>query len=321
MTEKKHILVAGGAGFIGSHLCEYFLGQGYRVTCLDNLITGREENLASFKNHPDFSFVLKDVISPIEWEGDIYAVLNLASLASPKEYYKYPIETLKVGSIGTLNLLELAKAKKARYLLTSTSEVYGDPQVHPQREDYWGNVNPIGPRSCYDESKRFSESLTIFFHRVHGVQTRIARIFNTYGSRMRLDDGRALPAFLTQALTGKEVTVFGDGSQTRSFCFVGDMVEGLAKLLFSEETTPINLGNPDEITLLQFAEMVLKMTQSKSRIVFQSLPEDDPRLRKPDITKAGRVLGWHPKVALELGLQQTIPYFLSQLEQCGTKIV
>ena len=249
----------------------------------------------------------------------IHFVIHLASPASPRDYQQYPLETLKVGSLGTLNLLELAKSKKATFLLASTSEVYGDPKVHPQTEDYWGNVNPIGPRSCYDESKRFSESLTMAYHRLYGLETRIARIFNTYGPRMRLNDGRALPQFLTQALQGQDLTVFGDGSQTRSFCYVSDMVEGLAKLLFSKEIYPVNLGNPHEISLLDFAKEVIRLTKSRSQIVYRELPEDDPKKRRPDITKARRLLGWEPKVDLEEGLKKTIPYFLEKLKMNNIK--
>lgn len=311
---KQHILVAGGAGFIGSHLCEVLLQIGHKVTCVDNLITGAEANLEPLLKIKNFSFFKHDVTKSLDIPGEIHAVLHLASPASPVDYQQYPIETLKVGSFGTWHLLELAKNKKAKFLLASTSEVYGDPKIHPQTEDYFGNVNPVGPRSCYDEAKRYAESLTVFYGEKFGVRVSIARIFNTYGPRMRLHDGRALPNFLSQALQEKEITVYGDGSQTRSFCYVEDMVAGLEKLLFSNERGPINLGNPQEISLLDFAKAVLEMTQSKSKISFHPLPQDDPKIRKPDITKAAVLLGWKPEVDLATGLQKTIPYFAKELK-------
>lgn len=311
MTKKseKTVLVAGGAGFIGSHLCEKFIEDGFRVICVDNLITGQENNIRHLYNHSKFLFSQNDVTLPFDFKENIDFVLHLASPASPKDYQQYPIETLRAGSFGTWNLLELAKRKEAIFLLASTSEVYGDPLVHPQKEDYWGNVNPNGPRSCYDEAKRYAESLTLFYHQVYGVETRIVRIFNTYGPRMRLNDGRALPAFVTQSLRGENVTIFGNGSQTRSFCYVDDMVEGLKKLLFSNEILPVNLGNPNEISLMDFAKLVIQLTHSKSIITFHPLPEDDPKLRRPDILKAKKVLGWTPKVSLVEGLKKTISYF------------
>lgn len=320
ISSKQHLLLAGGAGFIGSHLCEHFLRQGYRVTCIDNLITGAEMNIQHLANDSNFEFLKHDVTQPIKITREINFVLNLASPASPLDYQKFPIETLKVGAQGSWNLLELAREKKALFLLASTSEVYGDPQVHPQGEEYWGSVNPIGPRSCYDEAKRYAESLTTFYHQRYGVPVRIARIFNTYGSRMRLNDGRALPNFLTQALQDKPITVYGDGSQTRSFCYVDDMVEGLAKLLFSNETTPVNLGNPNEISLLNFAKLVIKATKSQSEMTFQLLPQDDPKIRCPDIRKAKKVFNWEPKVKLEEGLTKTIPYFQEALKVVSRKV-
>lgn len=310
----RHILIAGGAGFVGSHLCARFLKEGHKVLCVDNLITGSEANIAPFIKNSSFTFLKADICEPFEISGEIHFVLNMASPASPIDYQNYPLETLNVGSTGTRRLLELAKAKNAVFLMASTSEVYGDPLVHPQKEDYWGNVNPIGIRSCYDEAKRFSESLTMAYHRKFGLKTRILRIFNTYGPNMRLNDGRALPAFLSQALTDKEVTVFGDGSQTRSFCYVSDMVEGISKLLFSNETAPVNIGNPVETTLLDFAKLVIELAGSKSKIVFKELPEDDPKQRCPDISKAMRVLSFEPQVSLEEGLKKTIPYFFEQLK-------
>lgn len=310
----KSVLIAGGAGFIGSHLCPYFLDQGFRVVCVDNLLTGEKQNIEPLLARPGFSFIQKDVTEPLDVPGDLDYVMHLASPASPVDYQKFPLETLQAGSRGTWNLLELAKKKGAVFLLASTSEVYGDPQVHPQTEGYWGNVNPVGPRSCYDEAKRYAESLAVSWRRKNGTPVRIARIFNTYGPRMRLNDGRALPNFVTQALRGKEVTVYGDGSQTRSFCFVEDMVKGLAALLFSREEGPVNLGNPAEISLLDFAGEVLRQTRSKSRIVFKPLPKDDPKVRKPDITKAKSALRWEPRVTLEEGLTKTIPYFAEVLK-------
>lgn len=313
MATSQHILIAGGAGFIGCHLSAYFLKKGFKVTCVDNLLTGEGKNIEPFLENPNFSFLKKDVTEVFEVPAELHYIMNMASPASPVDYQKFPLETLRVGSRGTENLLELAKAKGAVFLMASTSEVYGDPLVHPQTESYWGHVNSVGPRSCYDEAKRYAESLTVAYAKKYGVPVRIARIFNTYGPQMRLNDGRALPNFLTQALLGKEVTVFGDGLQTRSFCYVDDLVEGLAKLLFSKETEPVNLGNPSEISLLNFANVVLRATASKSRVVFHELPQDDPKQRRPDITKAKRVLGWEPLVTLQQGLAKTIPYFARAL--------
>ena len=303
------IVVSGAAGFIGSHMCDRLLAEGHTVVALDNLLTGSLGNLAHLDREPRFSWREQDITRPFVVEGPVDCVANLASPASPKDYLEHPIETLDVGSAGTRNMLELALEKKARFLLTSTSECYGDPLVHPQVETYWGNVNPVGLRSCYDESKRFAEALTMAYHRKHGVRTNIARIFNTYGPRMQLNDGRVVPAFLDNALRGDPVTVFGSGAQTRSFCYVSDLVDGLYRLMLSEERYPVNLGNPVELTIMEFAEYILKLTGSRSKIVFEPLPEDDPKQRKPDITKATEVLGWKPLVGLEDGLRQTVEYF------------
>jgi dTDP-glucose 4,6-dehydratase len=305
----KRAVVTGGAGFLGSHLCERLLGEGIAVVCVDNLITGKRENVAHLLGPGDFSFVLHDVSRPIEIEGEVDYVLHFASPASPIDYLELPIQTLKVGSLGTHNSLGLAKAKRARYLLASTSEVYGDPLVHPQPESYWGHVNPVGPRGVYDEAKRFAEAMTMAYHRVHGLETRIVRIFNTFGPRMRPRDGRVVPAFVQQALAGEPLTVFGDGSQTRSFCYVDDLIDGICRLLFSDETLPVNLGNPQELTILGFAERILALTGSPSTIEFRPLPEDDPKTRQPDITRARTLLGWEPRVPLEVGLARTIDYF------------
>jgi dTDP-glucose 4,6-dehydratase len=306
------IVISGAAGFIGSHLCDRLLADGHRVVGLDNFLTGSWRNILHLKGVPHFEFREQDITRPFEIEGAVDAVLNAASPASPKDYLEHPIETLDVGSLGTRRMLELALAKDARFLVTSTSECYGDPLVHPQVESYWGNVNPVGPRSCYDESKRFAEAITMAYHRKHAVRTNIARIFNTYGPRMKLDDGRVVPAFLDQALRGEAMTVFGDGSQTRSFCYVSDLVDGLCRLMNSDERYPVNLGNPGEMTILEFAEKILAMTGSKSKIEFRELPEDDPKQRKPDISKARAVLGWEPKVELEDGLRRTVEYFQGQ---------
>jgi len=310
-----HAVVTGGAGFLGSHLCERLLAEGHRVTCVDNLVTGRTENLDGLASHDDFRFLEHDVSRPFEIEGPVDFVLHFASPASPIDYLELPIQTLKVGSLGTHNTLGLAKAKRARYLLASTSEVYGDPLVHPQPETYWGNVNPVGPRGVYDEAKRFAEAMTMAYHRYHGLDVRIVRIFNTYGPRMRLRDGRVVPAFVQQALLGEPLTVFGDGSQTRSFCYVSDLVEGIHRLLLSDLTTPVNLGNPHEMTILEFAETIRAKTGSHSRIVFQPLPVDDPRTRQPDIALARASLGWEPRVALAEGLESTIRYFRAALAE------
>jgi dTDP-glucose 4,6-dehydratase len=306
------VIISGAAGFIGSHMCDRLLLEGYTVVALDNLLTGSLDNLSHLRANPAFQFIAQDVAQTFDnaaMGAPADAVLHMASLASPKDYLAHPIETLDVGSAGTRNMLELARAHGARFLIASTSECYGDPLVHPQVETYWGNVNPVGPRSCYDESKRYAEALTMAYHRTHGVRTNIARIFNTYGPRMKLNDGRVVPAFLDQALRGEPLTVFGDGSQTRSFCYVSDLVEGLYRLMFSEERYPVNLGNPREMTILEFAQRIIKLTHSASTIVREPLPEDDPKQRKPDISKAKRVLGWEPFVPLEDGLQHTADYF------------
>lgn len=306
---KKRILITGAAGFLGSHLSDRFLKEGYEVIGMDNLLTGNIKNIEHLFPEKDFQFYHHDVTKFVHVPGQIDYILHFASPASPIDYLKMPIQTLKVGALGTHNLLGLAKAKGARILVASTSEVYGDPLVHPQREEYWGNVNPIGPRGVYDEAKRFMESITMAYHTFHNVQTRIIRIFNTYGPRMRLDDGRALPTFMSQALRGEDVTVFGDGSQTRSFCYVDDLVDGIYRLLLSDYTKPVNIGNPQEITLKQFAEEVLALTGSKSKLVYEPLPQDDPKQRQPDITKAKELLGWEPKVDRHEGLKRTLEYF------------
>jgi len=302
------LIVSGAAGFIGSHFCDRLLAEGYEVVGLDNLLTGSMANLAHLESHPRFRFILHDVTEPIDLDGSFDVVAHLASPASPKDYMEHPLETLDVGSRGTRQMLELARRFNARFLLTSTSECYGDPLVHPQAETYWGNVNPVGPRSCYDESKRFAEALTMAWHRTCGLRTNIARIFNTYGPRMKLNDGRVVPAFLHQALRGEPLTVFGDGSQTRSFCYVSDLVDGLRRLMLSDERYPVNLGNPQELTILDFAERILRLTGSASRIEFRPLPEDDPKRRQPDVSRARQVLGWEPRVSLEEGLRETIDY-------------
>jgi dTDP-glucose 4,6-dehydratase len=303
------ILITGGAGFIGSHLCERFLGEGDEVICMDNLLTGSPDNIAHLFSERRFTFIQQDVTTYIYVKGPIDAILHFASPASPVDYLELPIQTLKVGSLGTHKALGLAKEKNARFLLASTSEVYGDPLVHPQKEDYWGNVNPIGPRGVYDEAKRFAEALTMAYHRTHGVQTRIVRIFNTHGPRMRLNDGRVVPNFISQALRGEPLTVYGDGSQTRSFRYVSDLVDGIVRLLRSDHSGPVNCGNPMEVTILQFAQKIKALTASRSEIVFRPLPEDDPKVRQPDIGLARRLLGWEPRVSLDDGLRQTIDYF------------
>lgn len=303
------IVVSGAAGFIGSHFCDRLLGEGHTVVALDNFLTGHPRNLAHLAGHARFQFLEQDITRPFTIEGTVDCTVNLASPASPRDYLAHPIETLDVGSLGTHRMLSLALEKGARFLISSTSECYGDPQVHPQVEDYWGNVNPVGPRSCYDESKRFAEALTMAYHRTHGVRTNIARIFNTYGPRMKLDDGRVVPAFIDQALNGRPLTVSGDGSQTRSFCYVADMVDGLYRLMLSDERYPVNLGNPVEMTILEFAGHIRRFTGAASEIVFQPLPEDDPKQRRPDISKARAVLGWEPRVPFEEGLRLTVDYF------------
>lgn len=305
----KRILIAGAAGFLGSHLCDRFLKEGYTVIGMDNLLTGNIRNIEHLFPHKEFEFYHHDVTKFVHVPGHLDYILHFASPASPIDYLKMPIQTLKVGALGTHNLLGLAKSKNARILVASTSEVYGDPLVHPQSEEYWGNVNPIGPRGVYDEAKRFMESITMAYHNFHNVETRIIRIFNTYGPRMRLDDGRALPTFMSQALRGEDVTVYGDGSQTRSFCYVDDLVEGIYRLLLSDYHLPVNIGNPSEISLLQFAEEVIALTGSKSKIIFEPLPQDDPKQRQPDITKAKSILGWQPSVDRAEGLKRTLEYF------------
>ena len=305
------LLITGAAGFLGSHLCDRFLAEGHEVVAMDNLITGDLRNIENLMHRDDFEFYHHDVSKFVHVSGDLDYILHFASPASPIDYLKIPIQTLKVGSLGIYHLLGLAKEKDARLLIASTSEVYGDPLVHPQREDYWGNVNPVGPRGVYDEAKRFQEAITMAYHTFHGLETRIVRIFNTYGPRMRLNDGRVLPAFIGQALRGEDLTVFGDGSQTRSFCYVDDLVEGIYRLLLSDCADPVNIGNPDEITILDFAEEIIKLTGTSQKIVFKGLPTDDPKVRQPDITKAREILGWEPKVSREEGLKITFEYFKS----------
>jgi dTDP-glucose 4,6-dehydratase len=306
---NKRVLITGAAGFLGSHLCDRFMAEGCRVVAMDNLITGSLSNIEHLFKHENFEFYHHDISKFVFVPGDVDYILHFASPASPIDYLKIPIQTLKVGSLGTHNLLGLARVKKARMLIASTSEVYGDPTVHPQNEDYWGNVNPIGPRGVYDEAKRFQEAITMAYHTFHGVETRIVRIFNTYGPRMRLNDGRALPAFMGQALRGEDITVFGDGSQTRSFCYVDDLIEGIYRLLLSEYTNPVNIGNPDEISIRDFAEEIIKLTGTNQKIVYKQLPQDDPKQRQPDITRAKSILGWEPKVSRSEGMKKTWDYF------------
>ena len=305
------VLITGAAGFLGSHLCDRFLAEGYRVAAMDNLITGDLRIIEHLMHRDDFEFYHHDVSKFVHVSGDLDYILHFASPASPIDYLKIPIQTLKMGSLGIYHLLGLAKEKNARLLIASTSEVYGDPLVHPQREDYWGNVNPVGPRGVYDEAKRFQEAITMAYHTFHGLETRIVRIFNTYGPRMRLNDGRVLPAFIGQVLRGGDLTVFGDGSQTRSFCYVDDLVEGIYRLLLSDCSDPVNIGNPDEITILEFAEEIIKLTGTDQKIVFKDLPTDDPKVRQPDISKAREILGWEPKVSREEGLKIAYEYFKS----------
>ena len=313
----SRVVITGGAGFLGSHLCERALAEGHEVVCVDNLVTGRLENVKHLLHRDDFQFREHDVSKFLEVEGPVDLILHFASPASPIDYLELPIQTLKVGSLGTHNSLGLAKAKGARFFLASTSEVYGDPLEHPQKESYWGNVNPVGPRGVYDEAKRFAEAMTMAYHRYHGLDVRIVRIFNTYGPRMRLRDGRVVPAFVQQALTGEPMTVFGEGSQTRSFCYVSDLIEGIWRLLMSDLLVPCNIGNPHEMTILEFAETIKAAVGSSSPIVFKPLPVDDPQTRQPDITQAREKLGWEPKVTLADGLRSTIAYFRSVLETQG----
>ena len=306
---KKRVLITGGAGFLGSHLCDRFIAEGFRVLVMDNLSTGSLQNIEHLMHLEDFEFQKYNVTEYVHVKGDLDYILHFASPASPIDYLKMPIPTLKVGSLGTHNMLGLAKAKHARTLVASTSEVYGDPEVHPQSEDYWGNVNPVGPRGVYDEAKRFLEAMTMGYHNFHGLETRIVRIFNTYGPRMRLDDGRALPAFISQALRGEDLTVFGDGSQTRSFTYVDDLVEGIYRLLMSDYHLPVNIGNPEEITIKEFAEEIVRLTGSASKIAYRDLPLDDPKQRKPDISLAKNILGWSPRYSRAEGLKPTLDYF------------
>ncbi len=310
---KKTVLITGGAGFIGSHLCEYFLERDYKVYCLDNLLTGDIRNIEHLFHNPDFLFIKFDVTNYIHIPGAVDYILHFASPASPIDYCNLPIQTLKVGALGTHKTLGLAKEKKSVFLLASTSEVYGDPLVHPQNEDYWGNVNPIGPRGVYDEAKRFAEAMTMAYHRYHNINTKIVRIFNTYGPRMRINDGRAIPTFIAQALKNEDITAFGDGSQTRSFCYISDLVEGIYRLLMSDYNLPVNLGNPKEMTINELANEIKRLTSSKSRIVYRTLPEDDPKVRQPDITRAKNLLKWEPIISLEEGLKNTIEDFKKRL--------
>jgi len=310
---KQRVLITGAAGFLGSHLCDRFIQEGYEVIGMDNLLTGSLSNIEHLFPLKEFSFYHHDVSKFIHVPGPLDYILHFASPASPIDYLKMPIQTMKVGSLGTHNCLGLAKAKKAIILVASTSEVYGDPLVHPQPEEYWGNVNPVGPRGVYDEAKRFQEAITMAYHNFHGLETRIARIFNTYGPRMRLNDGRALPAFIGQALRGEDLTVFGDGSQTRSFCYVSDLIDGIYRLLLSDEWRPVNIGNPHEISLLEFVKEIIALSGTQSNITFKPLPQDDPKQRQPDISRAKQVLGWEPKIAREQGLALTYEYFTKQL--------
>jgi dTDP-glucose 4,6-dehydratase len=311
-------VITGGAGFVGSHLCERFLARGHEVVCVDNLITGSLANIEPLRSNPQFWFYRHDISHPLPIEGPVDNILHFASPASPVDYLRHPIPTLKVGSLGTHNTLGLAKLKRARYLLASTSEVYGDPEEHPQREEYWGHVNPIGVRGCYDESKRFAEAMVMAYHRYHGVNSKIVRIFNTYGARMRLDDGRVLPNFMGQALRGEPITVYGDGSQTRSFCHVDDLVEGIERLLFADFHEPVNLGNPSEVTILEFAREIIALSGSSSPIEYKPLPQDDPKVRQPDISRAQRLLGWEPRIDRTEGLRRTLEYFRGKVQAKGT---
>ncbi|MBW0001194.1 MAG: SDR family oxidoreductase [Verrucomicrobia bacterium] len=312
-SSKKTAVVTGGAGFLGSHLSDRLLMEGFRVIAIDNLITGNPDNIAHLAGNPDFKFIRHNVSEFIFVPGPVHFVFHFASPASPVDYLEHPIPTLKVGALGTHNTLGLAKDKGATFLLASTSECYGDPLVHPQNEDYWGNVNPIGPRGVYDEAKRFAEAMTMAYHRFHGVDTKIVRIFNTYGPRMRLRDGRVVPAFISQALNGEPLTVFGDGGQTRSFCYASDLIDGIFRLAMSDYHSPVNIGNPQEMTIQQFAEKIREITGTKSRIEYKPLPVDDPKVRQPDITRARKLLGWEPRVEFDAGIRQTIEYFRERL--------
>lgn len=312
---KKIYLITGGAGFIGSHLCDYYLEKGQKVICVDNLITGSKKNIAHNLKNKDFKFIRHDISKPLVLNGSVHYVLHFASPASPPDYLNHPIQTLKVGALGTHNALGIAKKKKAIFLIASTSEVYGDPLESPQKEAYWGNVNPVGPRSVYDEAKRFAEAITLAYHHEHNINTKIVRIFNTYGKRMRIEDGRVIPNFISQALLGKPLTVYGDGSQTRSYCYVDDLVAGLDLLLNSKLNRPVNLGNPNEMTVLELGKLILEMTGSKSSIIYKKLPTDDPKKRCPDITLAKTALGWTPKIDLRQGLEETIRYFESEIKK------
>jgi dTDP-glucose 4,6-dehydratase len=315
---KKRVLITGGAGFLGSHLCDRFVGEGFHVIAMDNFLTGSMENIEHLMGQKDFEFFECDVSKYVHVPGELDFILHFASPASPIDYLKMPIQTLKVGSLGTHNLLGLAKSKQARILVASTSEVYGDPLVHPQTEDYWGNVNPVGPRGVYDEAKRFQEAITMAYHTFHNLETRIVRIFNTYGPRMRLDDGRVLPAFIGQAIRGEDLTIFGDGSQTRSFCYVDDLVEGIYRLLISDYAYPVNIGNPDEISISQFAEEIIKLTGTNQKVIYKPLPQDDPKQRKPDITKARQILGWEPRYSRSEGLKPTYEFFKNKISNMNS---
>jgi dTDP-glucose 4,6-dehydratase len=310
-------LITGGAGFVGSHLCERFLNDGHEVICVDNFISGSPVNIEHLRGNDRFTFIRHDISHPLEINGPLDNILHFASPASPVDYLRHPIPTLKVGSLGTHNMLGLAKAKQASYLLASTSEIYGDPEVHPQREDYWGHVNSIGIRGCYDEAKRFAEAITMAYHRYHGINTHIIRIFNTYGERMRLDDGRVVPNLMGQALRGEPLTVYGDGSQTRSFCYVADLVEGITRLLTKDFHEPVNLGNPNEVTILEFAKEILELSGAKSNIIYKPLPQDDPRVRQPDITRARTLLGWEPKIDRREGMRRTLEFFRNRVNEKG----
>lgn len=313
-TNSKRALVTGGAGFLGSHLCEKLLEKGLNVLCMDNFLTGRKKNIKHLLENPNFTFEKHDVTKFIDVKGNLDYIMHFASPASPVDYHKHPIHTLKVGALGTYNSLGLAKVKKATFLLASTSEVYGDPETNPQNEEYWGHVNPVGPRSVYDEAKRYAEAITTAYHNKHNIDIRIVRIFNTYGPRMRIHDGRALPAFMCQALQNEPITVFGDGSQTRSFCYVDDLINGIYKLLISDITSPVNIGNPNEISILDFAKEIVEITNSKSKIIHKPLPINDPKVRKPDISKAKKFLNWEPKISREEGLKKVLEYFKSELK-------